>query len=353
MAVDLGSLVSEVKEQVELEELSGKIIAIDAYNAIYQFLSIIRGPDGTPLTDSKGRVTSHLSGLFYRTVNLLEKRIIPVYVFDGVPPALKQRTIEARMSRRKEAKKAWEEAVAKGMMEEARTHAMASTRINREIVASGKELLGYMGVPFLQAPSEGEGQAAQMTRDGLVYAVGSQDYDSFLFGAKVIIRNLTLSGRRKLPGRNVYVNVNIERSTTDALLKKFGVSQRMFIMMGALIGTDFNTGVEKVGPKTALKIVKEHKTEKKVAAYVKEKYGVDIETELSDVLNLFEKPEVEHMTEEKFQALRKGFKPDREKLMKFMCEEHQFSPDRIEKYADKIFEIGREHNQKGINKWLE
>ena len=353
MAVDLGSLVSEVKEQIELEELSGKTVAIDAYNAIYQFLSIIRGPDGTPLTDTKGRVTSHLSGLFYRTINLIEKRIVPVYIFDGVPPVLKQRTIEARMNRRNEAKKAWDEAVAKGMMEEARTHAMASTRINREIVASAKELLGYMGVPWLQAPSEGEGQAAQMTRDGIVYAAASQDYDSFLFGAEVIIRNLTLSGKRKLPGRNIYVNVNIERSTTSALLKKLEIDQRMLIIMGALIGTDFNTGVEKVGPKTALKIVREYRTEKRVSAYVKEKYGVDMETELTDVLNLFEKPDVEHMTREKFNAHVKSFKPDREKLMAFMCNEHQFSPERIEKYADRITEVSREHNQKGINKWLE
>ncbi len=85
MAVALGSLVAEVKEKIDLDDLAGRTIAIDAYNTIYQFITIIRQPDGTPLMDSKGRITSHLSGLFYRTISLVEHRITPVYVFDGIP----------------------------------------------------------------------------------------------------------------------------------------------------------------------------------------------------------------------------------------------------------------------------
>ncbi len=112
MAVDLSKLVS--KRKIAFEELSNTVIAIDAYNVLYQFLSIIRQPDGMPLTDSKGNVTSHLSGIFYRTIELIGYGIKPIYVFDGLPSMLKQKTIEARMQRRNAAKEAWEEAVRKG-----------------------------------------------------------------------------------------------------------------------------------------------------------------------------------------------------------------------------------------------
>ena len=134
MAVDIAKLVSEIKHELNFEELFGKTVAIDAFNTIYQFLSIIRQPDGTPLTDSKNRVTSHLSGLFYRTINLIEKNISPVYVFDGRPSVLKQRTLEARMRRREQALDAWNKAKKEGMIESARTYAMASTRINKDSV---------------------------------------------------------------------------------------------------------------------------------------------------------------------------------------------------------------------------
>lgn len=114
MAVDLGKFVGEVKHKIDIEELANRRVAIDAYNTIYQFISIIRQPDGTPLFDSKNRVTSHLSGLFYRTINLMEKGVVPIYVFDGIPPSLKKRTLEARMNRRKEAYAEWQVAKEKG-----------------------------------------------------------------------------------------------------------------------------------------------------------------------------------------------------------------------------------------------
>ncbi len=352
MAVDIGKLVSGVKERIELDALSGKTIAIDAYNTIYQFLSIIRQPDGTPLMDQKGRVTSHLSGLFYRTMNLLEARVQPVFVFDGIPSALKQRTIEARMRRRNEAKRQWSEALEKGMIEEARTHAMASTRINKEIVESSKELLGFMGIPWIQAPSEGEAQSARMTKDGVAYASASQDYDSFLLGATTVIRNLTISGKRKLPGRNVYVNVSIEQARTGDLLKSLEIDQRMLIMLGALIGTDFNAGVEKVGPMTALKIVRTHKTPEAVSSYVSQKYGMDIGDELASVMELFENPETAGISHQEMESMAKKARPDKQGVLRFMCDEHGFSRERMAKHADRLVELRNGPSQKGINKWL-
>lgn len=345
-------MVAEVKQQISFEELSGKMIAIDAYNAIYQFLSIIRQPDGTPLTDSKGRVTSHLSGLFYRTTNLLEYGIKPIYVFDGIPPQLKKRTLEARMNRRKEAMEAWAEAKEKGMLEEARMHAMASTRINKEIVESSKELLRNMGIPYIQAPSEGEAEAAYLVKKKLVYALASQDYDSFLLGAQVVIRNFAITGRRKLPKKNVFVEVSLERIFLEDLLKKFSLSLRQLILLGILVGTDFNSGIDKVGPKTALKIVSEKKTPDEIVGYVKERYNFEFDADINELLQVFEEPDIKEMDEGEFSDLIGKSRPSVEGMIGFMCEEHGFSQERIRKAAEKIAKIGGAAKQKGIGSWM-
>ncbi len=352
MAVELGKLVANVKQGIALEELAGKRIAIDAYNTIYQFLSIIRQPDGSPLTDMKGRVTSHLSGLLYRTSNLLDYNITPVFIFDGIPPALKQRTIEARMNRRKEALEEWEKAKAEGMIAEARTHAMASTRISKEIVESSKELLTYMGIPWMQAPSEGEAQASRMVRDGLVYAAASQDYDSFLFGADIVIRNLTITGKRKLPMKNIFIDVKPERIFLKDLLKNLDISYQKLIWLGILVGTDFNAGIEKVGPKTALKIVTANESLRLVAEYVREKYQTEFDVDPAEVEKIFLEPDVATINQGKFEDLLKAATPSREKIIKFMVDEHGFSAERITKYADKMAEAKERKGQKGMGNWL-
>jgi flap endonuclease 1 (EC 3.1.-.-) len=242
MSVDLSKLIS--RRRIELAELNGKTVAIDAYNVLYQFLSIIRQPDGSLLMDSKGRVTSHLSGLFYRTIDIIGYGIKPIYVFDGLPSVLKQKTIEARMTRRNDAYKAWESAREAGNLEGARVHAQASSRVDRSIVESSKKLLDYMGVAYINAPSEGEGQASYMCKKGQVDAVGSQDYDTLLFGARNVVRNLTLSGRRKLPKKNVYVNVEPELVNLEDTLNALGISNRQLVWIGIMLGTDFNDGIE-------------------------------------------------------------------------------------------------------------
>lgn len=352
MAVDLGKFIAEVKKAIEFEDLAGKTVAIDAYNTIYQFLSIIRQPDGSPLMDSKGRVTSHLSGLLYRTTNLISYKINPVFIFDGIPPELKRRTLEARAARRREATKEWENAKAGGMMAEARAHAVASTKINKEIVDSSKRLLGYMGIPYIQAPSEGEAQAAHMVRKGLVYASASQDYDSFLFGADVVIRNFTLTGKRRLPKRNVTIDVRLERIFLKDLLASLGINLNQLIWLGMLVGTDFDSGIDNVGPKTALRIVKDAKSLNDVNEYIKKKYNQEFDADPDAVENVFTNPDVVDMSASDFHALMGKNALDKEKLLEFMCSEHGFSEDRIGKYADMLIEARRAKGQKGINSWM-
>ncbi len=349
MAVDLSKLVS--KRKIGFEELNGRTIAIDAYNVLYQFLSIIRGPDGTPLMDSHRNVTSHLSGLFYRNIELIGFGIKPIYVFDGIPSMLKQKTIDARMKRREEAREAWKEALEKGELEEAKMHAQGSTRLTKEIVESGKRLLDYMGVPYINAPSEGEAQASQMCKDNLVYAVGSQDYDTMLFAAPRVVRNLTISGKRKLPRKNIYINVEPELMEFKATTESLGVTQKQLVWIGIMLGTDYNAGIKGIGPKTALKLAKESKSIDDIEKHVKEKAQEGFELDPREVEAMFLNPEVREISGKELDSIM-GKKPDIEKITKFMCDEHDFSNDRITKFAEKLLEARSVTRQRGIGSWL-
>ncbi len=318
---------------------------------LYQFLSIIRQPDGTPLTGPSGEVTSHLSGLFYRSIEMLEKGIRPIYVFDGVPSALKQRTIAARMSRKREAAAELEKAKEAGDIEMMRSKAMATTRITREIAESGRALLELMGVGCVKAPSEGEAQASWMAARGLVYAAGSQDYDTMLFGAPRVVRNLTFSGRRKLPLKNVYVNVEPEIMELERTLAELGLSRRQLIWVGILIGTDFNEGVGGVGPKTALKIAKASGSIGEVEEYVTGKLKKSFELDIREVEELFEKPEIREMEAPEVSGLLK-LRCDAAGTVGFMCDEHGFSKERISKALERIGAASASTRQAGIDGWL-
>ncbi|MBI4214757.1 flap endonuclease-1 [archaeon] len=319
MGVAIGDLL--VKEKIEMRELAGKRLAIDAYNTLYQFLSIIRQPDGTPLMDSKGRVTSHLSGLLYRTAKFVEAGIQPCFVFDGEPPILKEKTSAERHIVRAEAKSRWEEALEKGDFELARKHAQAAVTMTPQILSDARRLLGAMGMPCVQAPSEGEAQASFMCQRGDVYATASQDYDSLLFGSPVLVRNLAVTGKRKLPGRNIYVDVEPERIELKRTLAELGLKREQLVEIGLMVGTDYNEGIQRVGPKTALKLVKEGKT----AEDAYHEKGAEPEVSLEEVRSSFLKPEV---TKDYSLDWRK---PDTELLFRILVDEHEFSRERVEK----------------------
>ncbi|MEM2034545.1 MAG: hypothetical protein QXL42_00195, partial [Candidatus Caldarchaeum sp.] len=235
MGVRLGDIIpEEAVEKTSLKALSGKTIALDAYNILYQFIATIRGPDGRALMDRRGRVTSHLSGLFFRTLNFLQEKVKPVYVFDGRPPEMKRQTVEKRATARRTAGQLYEEALEAGDVEAARRYAQRAASLERYMVESSVDLLKAMGVPYVMAPAEGEAQAAFMAAKGVVYASGSQDMDSLLFGSPRLVRNLSVVGRRKLPRRNEYVVVEPEIIHLDKLLTSLGISRDQLIDIGLL-----------------------------------------------------------------------------------------------------------------------
>ena len=320
MGVNLKELVTPIKKEVDLKAFSGKIIAIDAYNILYQFLATIRQRDGTPLMDAYGNVTSHLNGLFYRTINFLENGIKPVYVFDGRPPELKKTEILKRLQLKEEASKKYVMAIKRGDLEEARIYAQQTSRLTSGMVNDAKELLTYMGIPWIQAPAEGEAQAAYITRKGDAWASGSQDYDSLLFGSIRLVRNLGITGRRKLPRKNIYIDVRPEVIVLEDLLSYYGINREKLIYMALFLGTDYNPGgVKGIGVKKALNIVKEAGS---IEAIIKILEGY-LDVDPHKIAEIFLNPSV---TDDYKIAWSR---PNEEKIKEFLVERHQFSMDRV------------------------
>jgi flap endonuclease-1 len=330
---------------IRLEDLSGKSISIDAYNAIYQFLAIIRQPDGTPLKDSAGKVTSHLSGLLYRTSKLVEMGIKPIYVFDGTPSPLKKVEIKRRVKAKEKAQVRYEQALAKGAIQEARMYAQATSRLTDYMEEDSKKLLFRMGLPWIQAPSEGEAQAAHLTKKGDSDYCVSQDYDSLLFGAPVLIRNVTISGRRKLPGKNIYVNVAPELVDLKKLLKHWGITHEQLIDVGILIGTDFNPdGVKGLGPKTSLKLVREYGTLENALPHLKE---AKFPAEPQRIREIFLHPNITDNYTLEWKD------PDIEAVIDFLCGEKDFSENRVRKALEKMREGTKKLEGKTtLEKWF-
>ncbi len=339
MGVDLGDLFK--KEQCTYKDFRDRIVVIDAYNVLHQFLSIIRSRDGTPLKDSHGNITSHLSGLLYRTANLIEAKIRPVYVFDGKPHPLKARVIEQRKQRRLQAEKAWKEALEKDDIETAKKKAQQTSRVTDEIVEQSKELLDALGIPYVQAPSEGESQASYMVKKGDAYAVGSQDFDCLLFGSPLLIRNLTSSGRRKLPNKKAYVKVTPELIRLKPGLSSLNILQKQLIDMAILIGTDFNEGIKGYGPKKSLNLIKKAGNVENALALIG---GEDIPTieEIKEIRKIFLKPKV---TDE---YVLSWSKPDNEVVLQILCDRHQFSRERMEPVLEKFSTIENMLKQKNL-----
>jgi flap endonuclease-1 len=328
MGVDLGDLVP--RQKTTLDELSGKTFAVDAYNALYQFLAIIRGPTGAPLMDRQGRVTSHLSGLLYRTTNLAERGISLVYVFDGIPPTLKETEIKRRRAVKQEAVVKYEAAIVKGEVAEAKRFAQATSSLKDTMVEDARKLLEYLGVPFVQAPSEGEAQAAFMTSRGDVWAAVSQDYDSLLFGANRLVRNLAITGKRKLPMREAYVQVDPELVQLQDTLTTLRLTREQLVDLGILIGTDFNPdGFRGIGPKTGLKLILENGSMEQIAAANPE---FKMPQNMHRIREIFLKPDVtSHYT-------LRWKEPQTDDLVRFLCGDRDFNEERVRTAVERMKE---------------
>jgi len=340
MGLDLKSLL--VRDKTKLESFTNKIVAIDAYNAIYQFLAIIRGPEGLHLTDTQGRVTSHITGLLYRNINFLSLGIKPVYVFDGKPPSLKSAEIEHRKQIKKDATVKYERAVSEGKMEDARKFAQQTTSMKDGMVEDSKHLLDLFGIPYIQAPSEGEATAALLTTTGHADVAASQDFDSILFGAKKLVRNFTNSGRRKLPNRNTYIEIEPEIIDYRKNLEALGITREQLIDVGILIGTDFNPdGFERVGPKTAIKMIREYGKLEDVTQIQEQLEMIDYNA----IRKIFLEPEVARVDKIEFGEVKY------DDIINYLSNERSFSRDRVNSSLNRL-KKSLEKKSQTLEKWF-
>lgn len=340
MGVDLGDLFT--KEPCGFDDFRDRVIAIDAYNVLHQFLSSIRQRDGTPLKDAQGQITSHLSGLLYRTANLVAAKIRPVYVFDGTPHPLKARTIQQRRERKEQAEREWKEALEKGDLEKAKSKAQQTSRVTSEIIEQSKQLLEALGIPHLQAPSEGEAQASYMVQKGDAYAAGSQDFDCLLFGSPVLVRNLTSSEKRKLPNKQAYTMVHPERIRLEVGLQKLSISREQLVDMAILIGTDFNDGVKGYGPKKSLKLLQNKGSLEGALDTITDSELKLSSDEIMAIRKIFLEPTITQ------DYTLSWSKPDPSAVIRILCDEHQFSRDRIEPLLENFSSLNQLTKQKNL-----
>ncbi|MGQ4891211.1 MAG: flap endonuclease-1 [Candidatus Njordarchaeia archaeon] len=322
MGVKLGPLIREynIGAEIEYSHLEGKKIAIDALPTIYEMLTTIRDNRGGYLRDSKGQITSHLVGLFNRTSRMLALGIKPIYVFDGPPHPLKLKTLEIRQQRKDAAREKMQIALASGDIESVKKYSKQTVSISEEVLNSSIRLLELMGVPIIKAIHDGEAQAAYLVKKGESYCVASPDYDSFLYGAPKIVRNLKMSLQKK--------DKPIMYRLSD-LLNALGLTLEMLVDMAILIGTDYNpNGVEGVGPKKAYDLIKKYKSLENILSRKLVRLKDDVDP--IEIRKIFLEPEVTDNYNINFRE------PDYDGIIEFLVEEHDFNKDRVEKELNDV-----------------
>ncbi len=342
MGVNLTPIIT--KTVLNLEDLRGRSFAVDANNYLYQFLSLIRMPDGTPLQDSHGNITSHLAGLMFRTTRLMQDYDMRlVFVFDGIPPQMKHNEIMKRREMREKATMEWQTALKKGDYATAFSKAVMTSRLTQPLIADAKHLLTLLGIPLLQAPSEAEAQTAYMAMRGDVWAASSKDYDSLLFGAPRLLRYLTISGREFLPSKGISRPLKPELIELEKLLNSYGINREQLIDIALLIGTDFNEGIKGVGPKTALSLMQKHRSIDNLPTDLRSK----LETQnYQNVRNFFLQPDVvsDYRTE--------YGKMDEDGLYEFLCQQRDFSRSRVETVILRMRTFYKTRQQTELKNWF-
>jgi flap endonuclease-1 len=300
---------------------------VDAPTELYQFLALILLRDGTPLRDSKGRITSHLNGLFYRVTRLIaDYGLKLVFVFDGKPPELKIAELARRRQVRQRYEEERDEALRAGDLATAYSKSTMTSKLTREMIGEARDLLRMMGIPTVQAPSEAEAQAAHMAASGAVWAAGSKDYDSLLFGAPRLVRFITLSGKEFLPSRGTFRPIEPELIDAERWLQSLNITRAQLIDLGILVGTDFNDGVKGIGPKKALKLVQHHGTIDQMPEEIRATLG-----DVNEIRQIYLQPPVTDAFDVEFGE------PDFGAIVNFLCTEREFSKDRVTAALDRAF----------------
>jgi flap endonuclease-1 len=339
----MGLAITEIltPKEIKIEDLKNKTLAVDTYNLLYQFLSSIRQADGSLLMDSKGRVTSHLTGLFHRITRLMAYNMKFIFCFDGEVPELKHKERERRKEVKVEAQKKYEEAAKEESLENMKKFAARTSRLTSEMIEDAKELIRALGQCIVEAPSEGEAQASFMVKRGDADYVLSQDADCFMFQAPKLVKNLTISQKRKKPGAYAYDEVLPEVIELKDVLAELEINQDQLIILGILVGTDYNIGgIKGIGPKKALTLIKKHKHDYD-ALFKEAKWDEHFDFSWQEVFDLIKNMKVGEHYKLEWESV------DKDKVIKVLVEEHDFSRERVENALAKL-EESTDKKQKGL-----
>lgn len=312
----IGDHAPNAIKQNEMKSYFGRKVAIDASMCLYQFLIAVR-MDGNQLQSESGDTTSHLMGMFYRTIRMIDNGVKPCYVFDGKPPDMKSGELEKRKERREEAEKLLNEAKEKGDSEAMDKFERRLVRVTKEQNEDVKSLLRLMGVPVVEAPCEAEAQCAALVKAGKVFGTATEDMDALTFGSNVLLRHMTFSEAKKMPIKEI----NLAR-----VLKDFDMSTKQFVDLCIMLGCDYCGTIRGIGPKRAFELIKEHGTIENVLDNIDQnKYPVPENWPYKRARELFLTPEVE--ASENINLVWK--EPDVEGIVKFMCEDKNFNEERV------------------------
>ncbi|XP_074560398.1 flap endonuclease 1-A [Curcuma longa] len=311
-----------MKEQ-KFESYFGRKIAIDASMSIYQFLIVVGRTGMETLTNEAGEVTSHLQGMFNRTIRLLEAGIKPVYVFDGQPPELKRQKLAKRYSKREDATKDLNTAIKTGDLEGIEKYSKRTVKVTKKHNEDCKRLLRLMGVPTIEAPCEAEAQCAALCKSDKAYAVASEDMDSLTFGAPRFLRHLMDPSSKKIP---------VMEFEVPKILEELGLTMDQFIDLCILSGCDYCDSIKGIGGKTALKLIRQHSCIECILENInKERYQIPEEWPYQETRRLFKEPNVTMDVPE-----LKWIAPDEKGLLGFLVNENGFNSDRVAKAIEKI-----------------
>jgi len=241
---DLRSLA--VIDDIAFEDVGGSVVAVDAHNWLYRYLTTtVRFTSDAKYTTADGEEVANLVGVVQGLPKFFEHDLTPVFVFDGSVADLKEDEVAQRREEREKREEKLEAARERGDAEAISRLDSQTQRLTDTILTTTREVFEHLDVPIVDAPAEGEAQAAHMARQGTVDYVGTEDYDALLLGAPLTLRQLTSSGDPEL-------------MDFEATLDHHGITWEQLVDAAILMGTDFNPGIDGVGPKTAITLVKEH-----------------------------------------------------------------------------------------------
>ena len=344
MGLNFKELVN--KEEVNFEQLKNKILVVDSMNLLYQFLTTIRSADGSVLMDNNGNVTSHIIGLFSRTTKLMAEGLKLAFVFDGKAPDIKQKTKDLRKEAKIEAGIKFKQAEEDGDLEKMKMYSSRTAVLTKKMVDDAKEILEALGLPIIQAPSEGEAQAAYIVSKGDAYAAISQDYDNLIFNCPRLIRNLSIEGKRKKAGKYGYVKIKPEMILLKDVLNNLELNIDQLIILAILVGTDYNPGgVKGIGPKKGLNLVKKHND---FAEIFKEINWQESFPEL-DWQIIYETIKHIPVTDD-YNLTWKSV--NETKLKELLVIKHSFDPERVETKLELLNKSAEKRTQKGLSNYF-